>query len=264
MTETSSVLDQLEKLFALKNAGVLTDAEFEAEKALILNAGRPEGRNDAADDFEGTGQADAATEPRRNSKAASAKAIAVLMLFLAVGLIALLAVREDWFSGFEPEVDQSSAGTDTENKVGNAGQLQPDDAMPEDAGDEPVFSWSLISNNQSLTALFGGEATSASFALDCLTGERQIEFTEYDLERPANLNGRITTGQSQGYAFSGYYNDEDAYPYFAFKIPADHELWAELAKGGSDLTVVRNGAEPYDLPSSPILADFISKCRAKM
>lgn len=50
MTTDSSALDQFEKLFALKKAGVLTDAEFETEKARILNAGRPESRDGADND----------------------------------------------------------------------------------------------------------------------------------------------------------------------------------------------------------------------
>ena len=104
MTHDTSILDQLEKLFALKKAGALTDAEFEAEKARLLNTGRPESRDgtNASDSLEAAEYAETTPERRRYLANTSAKAIAVLILFLAVGLLAWQAARNDWSTLFGP------------------------------------------------------------------------------------------------------------------------------------------------------------------
>jgi Short C-terminal domain len=129
---------------------------------------------------------------------------------------------------------------------------------------EVISSWALKSDNGSPMALYGGEGTSASFALDCLTSERQIEYAEFDVEKPAIMDGRIAAGRGQEYQFSGFYNDDDEYTYFGFRVPVDSELWTELATGSSDLTISLDGVKPYSLPRSPVLSDFVSKCRATM
>ncbi len=263
MTKDSNTLDQLEKLFALKKAGVLTDAEFEAEKARVLNTGRPESRERAAasDNLEATDPIGIATERRRYFASTSGKAIAALVLFLSVGLLAWQAARNDWFNLFGPEASPTSSSAETDG----AEQLPEADMPPEEtAAVDTVFSWTLKSGDGSLMALYGGERTNASFTLDCLTSERQIEYAEFDVEKPPIMDGRIATGRGQVYQFTGFYNDDDEYAYFGFRVPADSELWTELANGDSDLTISVDGVKPYNLPRSPVLSEFVSKCRAKM
>lgn len=263
MTTDSNALDQLEKLFALKKAGILTDAEFEAEKARVLNAGRPESRDgaDTSDNLEATHCTEIAPERRRYFASTSAKAIAVLVLFLTVGLLAWQAARNDWFKLPGP----SSSPTSSSAEADGAEQLPQADMLPDEtAAVDAVFSWTLNSDNGSLMALYGGERTSASVTLDCLTSERQIEYAEFDVEKPPIMDGRIAAGRGQGYPFSGFYNDDDEYAYFGFRVPADSELWTELANGDSDLIISVDGVKPYNLPRSPVLSEFISKCRAKL
>ena len=111
----------------------------------------------------------------------------------------------------------------------------------------------------------GGDGSMhASFMLECLPSEKQIEFEEFDVEKPSNMAGRISVGGDQGYDFSGLFIEDDVGAYFAFMVPIDHELWTELKKGRSDLTVSVDGAQSYDLPKATVLSDFVSKCRAKV
>lgn len=266
MTTDSNALDQLEKLFALKKAGVLTDAEFEAEKARILNAGRAETRDgaDASDNLEATHCIENAPERRRYFASTSAKAVAVLTLFLTVGLLAWQAARNDWFNLFGPEAGQTPSNAKTVGAAEGVEQLPQDGPLPEEETSDAAFSWVLKNSNGSLMALYGGERTGASFSLECLPVERQIEFTEFDVEKPSNMDGRITAGISHGFDFSGLFMDDDTTTHFAFKVPSDNELWNEIAKGRSDLTIAVDGSEAYDLPKSPVLSEFVSKCRAKI
>ena len=260
-------MDQLEKLFALKKTGVLTDAEFEAEKARILTAERPGSRNgtNATDNPDAVHQAEIAPDRRRYFASTSTKAIAVLILFLAVGIFAWQAARNDWFDLFGPRASQTSSNAETDDAAEVEEQSSQDDLPSEDViANDAAFSWRLKSENGVLDAYYGQPETSASFSLTCLAGEKQIEFAEWEIDRPLNMDGRISAGRDKGYGFSGYYNDDEVYSTFAFQVPADHELWTELAKGDSDLTVSLDGAKSYDLPKSPVLSEFVSKCRAKM
>lgn len=264
MSKNTNPLDELEKLFALKKSGALTDAEFDAEKARILDAGRPASPSTigTTDNLEATDHS--AIQARRFMASKLAKAAFGLVALLAICLVVWQAARNDWFS----EVRTNDSKTSSDDVIPNADQvtepLDQDGARPEEAASVgAVFSWTLKSDNGSLMALYGGKQTSASFTLDCLTSEKMIEFAEFDVQKPPSMIGRILVGASRPYQFSGFY-DDDEYAYFGFKVPADNEIWAELAKGGSDLTVSVDGAKPYNLPRSPVLSQFVSNCLAKM
>lgn len=248
-------LEKIDRLFRLKERGALSDAEFQQEKARILglDAGPTEQiippPSDVRKVYHDTRQGGYAT-------GSGGKIAAIIITLSVAGLVFWAAKQGAWFSDAPnlPADEQARITEKTSITQSNETRSAMEETEPQ------ALQWFLKEEDGGLEALFGLPSTGANFTLTCLDTEGNIEFNEYEIKRPSLPTGRVSNDQGQTFRYDGVFNEIEGLTSFGFKIPANNPLWQDVANGSSELRISPDGSEGFNLPRSPNLTAFVSKC----
>ena len=279
-------LDQIARLFRLRESGALTQAEFEAEKARVLSARDADDRAAAGEasprePVEAAAYSEAEhhyANPHEGERYRRSKwplALVVLAAILALG------AGVGWYAtrGSSTTAERAATGNAASaSKVRNVFDMPvapepasttvappPGGATPTPAPTEaayPKSEWFVLDQGADFSASFGPPEAESSYSLECDAPKRSISFISWGADASSGNTVVVEVAGASPYAADVAFSS-DGMGSGTVVIPADNGLYTELINGNSPLRVKWNKGSIDEMPNAPKLQNFLKLCRQR-
>lgn len=267
-------LDQIARLFRLRESGALTQAEFEAEKARVLGGS-----------YEEPVRASVPVQPPEPELIAHAgehgeegetkgKRFIVLAAILVVVIVAAIAAWS-WLARAPAPTDtmvdaNSSASAPTSDTIaGSEVAAAPATRSPATATPSPTpaaeaaypgSEWFVLDQGADLSANFGPPEAESHYSFECHADRKTISFVSWGADASSGNMATVEVPGADPFAGNVDFSN-DGMGSGTIAVPADSAIYTELINGKSPLRVKWNKGAIDEMPNAPKLQDFLKLCR---
>lgn len=242
-------LEKIDRLFALKEKGALSDDEFQSEKRRLLD-----GSSRSAD-------ANGEIAPAEFSRGAAYTSSSLPKFFAVTVLCAILGAGFWYFQSIAPSQSKAHSTPDLTDD-GHSEQVisEPQPEFLTEPQPTPTEQWIEVESDGDPKIFYGPPASDAGYWLNCHRADGIVEFVSVGATTESGDSVVIDAGKAASFRADVEFETGE-WEQASVAIPADSEVFGELRAEGQFLRISWDKGALDRLPNAPVLKAFLTECR---